>query len=253
MRIVGWPATLITGDPLVLDRWLWIQQKLPKIQDGSRRALDVGCGTGAFTIGMTRRGYNALGLSWDERNQRVAGERAALCRASSAKFDVLDVRNLDQRTDLCGGFDVVVCCEVVEHILNDQKLIEDMARCLKPGGTLLLTTPSFDYKPMTAEDRGPFLPVENGAHVRKGYTAERLTELSTKAGLEVVQIGYCSGYCTQMLTKLMRTATRINFAFGWALVLPLRAVPLLFDSWVTPMLHWPGYCITLVASRPKAA
>jgi SAM-dependent methyltransferase len=253
IRTIGFPVTLITGDPLMLDRWLWVKQRLPKIQNASRRALDVGCGTGAFTIGVARRGYKSLGLSWDERNQRIAAERAELCRAPLANFEIHDVRKLDQREDLNGGFDVAVCLECIEHILDDQKLVSDISRCLKPGGILLLTTPNFEYKPISKVDQGPFLPIENGAHVRRGYTPERLTELSRNAGLEVVEIGYCSGYLTQMITKFMRAARKISFALSWALVLPLRILPPVFDGWVTPMLRWPGYSITLVARKPQAS
>src|SRR5215469_14254232 len=126
VQVFGFPATLVHGDTLVLDRWLWVKSYLPLVATGSRRLLDVGCGTGAFTIGAARRGYRALGLSWDERNQRVAGERAVLCKAPLAEFEIQDVRHLDQRSDLRENFDVVLCCENIEHILNDQKLVLDM-------------------------------------------------------------------------------------------------------------------------------
>src|SRR5262249_21536584 len=102
VRLVGFPATLIHGDPLVLDRWLWLKALLPKTRNGER-LLDVGCGTGAFSIGAALRGYRALGLSWDERNQLAAKERAALCRASSAQFEVLDIQKLDRRADLASA------------------------------------------------------------------------------------------------------------------------------------------------------
>ena len=95
----GFPATLVHGDALVLDRWHWLRRRLPMTANGER-LLDVGCGTGAFTIGAARRGYRALGLSWDERNQRVAAQRSELCRAHAATFEVQDVRILDRRADL---------------------------------------------------------------------------------------------------------------------------------------------------------
>src|SRR5262245_58070163 len=80
VKIAGFPATMIHGDTLMLDRWLWLRQRLPKTRNGDT-LIDVGCGTGAFSIGAALRGYECLGLSWDERNQRVAGERARLCGA----------------------------------------------------------------------------------------------------------------------------------------------------------------------------
>ena len=127
VRLVGFPATLIHGDTLVLDRWRWLKRRLPPTRNGER-LIDVGCGTGAFSIGAAKRGYTALGLSWDERNQRVAAERAALCGVRTATFEVLDVRQLDARRDLVGQYDVAICCENIEHVLDDRKLLREIGR-----------------------------------------------------------------------------------------------------------------------------
>jgi len=245
----GFPATLFHGDTLVLDRWLWLKQHLPPIPSGSKRVLDVGCGSGAFTIGAARRGYSSLGLSWDERNQKVARERAFICKAPLAEFQVQDVRHLDQRVDLKEDFEIVVCCENIEHILNDRKLMVDIERCLKPGGTLLLTTPNFNYRPMTRDDVGPFSQIEDGGHVRRGYTSEDLTSLCDSAGLKVVHIGYCSGFVSQKITAFMRKASAVHSLLGWGVVLPLRALPPVLDSWISTVIRWPGYSITLVATK----
>ena len=112
VRLVGFLATLVHGDPLVLDRWFWLRARLPKTRN-AERLLAVGCGTGAFSIGAALRGYRALGLSWDERNQLVAKERATYCKASSAQFEVLEIRELDRRADLVNSFDVVICLETI--------------------------------------------------------------------------------------------------------------------------------------------
>ena len=138
VRIFGFPATLIHGDSLVLDRWMWLRAHLGKVVPGSRKLLDVGCGSGAFTIGASRLGYQALGLSWDKENQGLAESRAALCNASRAEFEIQDVRHLDGRPDLMNSFDVVLCCENIEHILDDRKLVADIANCLKPGASSFL-------------------------------------------------------------------------------------------------------------------
>jgi SAM-dependent methyltransferase len=39
------------------------------------------------------------------------------------------------------SFDVVICTEVMEHVVDPQKLIQEISRILKPGGLLLLSAP----------------------------------------------------------------------------------------------------------------
>lgn len=248
VMLFGWRAGLIHGDPTVLDRWIWLKKRLPP--DENQSLIDIGCGTGAFTIGAAHRGFGALGLSWDERNQTEAEERARMSGASKARFEVLDVRKLDQRADLVAKFDVAIVLEVIEHVLDDAKLIRDAAACLKPGGVLLLTTPNYDYRPITKEDAGPFLPVETGWHVRKGYRADGLTQLCSKAGLVVEEITFCSGFLSQKITGIQRWFSKLHVLIGWAVILPLRPLPLLLDSRITQWLRWPGYSICLQARKP---
>ena len=61
VRIFGWKAALHHGDALVWDRWRWIERRL-RLTHNNEKLLDVGCGSGAFSIGAAKRGYKALGL-----------------------------------------------------------------------------------------------------------------------------------------------------------------------------------------------
>jgi SAM-dependent methyltransferase len=225
VRFFGFLATLIHGDTLVLDRWISLRRRLPRTK-GVERLLDVGCGSGAFTIGAARLGYQALGLSWDEENQRIAGERAALCNAPQATFQVMDVRQLSSRGDLIGQFDVVICLECIEHILDDAKLLRDMAACLKPRGRLLLTTPYVLHRPIRPDGFGPFSETETGAHVRRGYSKVVLGRLCEEAGLAVEEVSYCSGWLSQRITWLLCRLELLGHWVAWFAVLPLRWLPL---------------------------
>jgi 2-polyprenyl-3-methyl-5-hydroxy-6-metoxy-1,4-benzoquinol methylase len=249
VRILGFPATLIHGDTAVLDRWLWLRKRLPKTSNGEK-VMDVGCGTGAFSTGAALRGYDVLGLSWSERNQSVAGQRAKICGADSATFDVLDVRHLDTRHDLSGKFDVAVCCENIEHILDDRKLITDIAACLKSGGRLLLTTPYYHYRPITSGDKGPFA-TEDGPHVRRGYTKAMLTELCNHANLMIEDISFCTGFISQKAIFVQRTLSRLHPYLGWAAVLPLRIFPPLLDQFIAYITNFPYYSICVEAYKPR--
>ncbi|WP_271253136.1 class I SAM-dependent methyltransferase [Pseudanabaena sp. Chao 1811] len=248
VKLIGFPATLIHGDTLVLDRWIWLKERLPKTNN-SEKFLDIGCGTGAFTTYASLRGYNALGLSWDERNQNVAKERASLCKANSATFEVQDVRKLDERQDLINQFDVAICFENIEHIIDDQKLMCDIAKCLKRGGKLLLTTPNWDYKPISEGDSGPFLLIENGGHVRKGYTKEKLSELCYIAGLVPDSFSFCSGLVSQKTTFMLRLLSKVNHIFAWGITLPLRIIPPILDPVLSKIVDYPSYSICLEAHK----
>lgn len=250
VKIFGYYAGFIHGDTLIFDRWLWLKKHLPKTKNGEK-LIDIGCGTGAFSIGAALRGYDALGLSWDERNQRVATERAQICRADTAIFEVLDIRNLDSRENLRGQFDVAICLEAIEHIINDRKLMIDIAACLKPGGRLLLTTPYFHYRPITPGDQGPFLEFEDGGHVRRGYLKAIIDELCNQANLIPDNISYCSGFLSQKITFIQRMLSNIHPLLGWGAILPLRILPPLFDRLVTKLLHWPYFSICLEAYKPR--
>jgi SAM-dependent methyltransferase len=249
VRMFGFPATLIHGDTLVLDRWRWLKRRLPHTNNGER-LLDVGCGTGAFTIGAALRGYTAVGLSWDERNQAAAERRAKICGASQATFRVCDVRELDQYHEYREAFDVAICAENIEHIIDDLRLMRSITACLKPGGRLLLTTPNFYYRAITKSDNGPFCEIETGWHIRRGYTRSMLKELTIAAGLHCEELSYCSGTVSQHVTRIMRRAGNIHPLLGWAVVLPLRPFTIL-DQLFARWSRTPPYSICLEAYKPR--
>ncbi len=105
----------------------------------SRDVLDIGCGNGEvlqLLRSISSGPFNGhgldLGASVVEKLQRKglngcrhdAGEPLPYADAS---------------------FDTVVCSEVIEHLVDVDRLIREARRVLRPGGTLLLTTPNLAY------------------------------------------------------------------------------------------------------------
>lgn len=253
VRIFGFPATLFHWDTSVIDRWIWLKKRLPIINK-RLKLLDIGCGTGAFTIGLALRGYESLGLSWDERNQKEAARRAKICRASMVEFDIQDVRLLNERKDLLNNFDIVICLETIEHIINDEKVIQDISVCLKSSGRLLLTAPNYKYIPIGIGDKKDEkkVQIENGGHVRIGYTEENLERFCKQSSLVIDEISFCSGFLSQKITALLRLIAKIHPLLGWVVILPLRPLPLIFDGLITKLFRWPGYSICLVAHKQSS-
>lgn len=231
---------------MMLDRWRFVARHLPRTGNGEQ-LIDVGCGSGAFTIGAAKRGYAATGLSWDIRNQQVAQQRALMVGAGATEFPIGDARQLDAMTEFKDRFDVVLSLENIEHIIDDRKLMRDLAACLKPGGRLILTTPNYDYRAVTAEDDGPFVTEETGWHVRRGYSLAMLRELADESGLIVEKLGSCSGLLSQKLTWLTR---RLGW-FGWGISMPLRIFPPILDRFLRWLFAYPDFSLTLVACKPR--
>jgi 2-polyprenyl-3-methyl-5-hydroxy-6-metoxy-1,4-benzoquinol methylase len=246
---LGHSLALRTWDTMVPVRWRWLSGHLPDTRAGER-LLDVGCGSGAFTIGAALRGYDALGLTWDDEQRQRAESRAGRLGAR-ARFRPLDARELDQATDLREKFAIVVMCEVIEHVLDDRRLVCAAAGCLAPGGRLLLTTPNLEYRPIVPEHAGPFTEIENGEHVRRGYTRAQLRELASAAGLSVEELDSCSGVLSQKASWVTYTAGRLSPHLGRALTAPLHPLVAALDGPATRLSGWPPYSLCLVAEKPR--
>ncbi len=245
VKIAG-PRSLLLffPDTLVLDRWRWLKERLPA---SPGKLLDAGCGNGWLALNCASLGYAVTGLSWQDSDLARARKRADTL-GKRVQFEVQDLRELAERTDLAGCFDTVTCTETIEHILDDHQLCSALGRTLRPGGRLLLTAPNSSYIPIDDGDAGPFLPIEDGGHVRKGYAESDLRALVESSGLTVEEISYCSGKTSQQVTKVLRILTRsLGYPLAWVLTFPLRIVPLFADR---RDIGYPPYSICCVASKP---
>jgi hypothetical protein len=107
-----------------------------------------------------------------------------------------------------------------------------------------------DHHPLYSEEASPS-PVEDGSHVRFGYSQADLSEIARRAGLQVNSEGFVSGVVSQKVTNLMRRATaRFGLVGAWALVLPLRALVLL-DGPLTRLLRFPYLSAVLCAEKRR--
>jgi SAM-dependent methyltransferase len=241
LRIFGWRSLLIHGDPCVLDRWLWLRRQL---RQGPARTFDAGCGNGAFSIYAARAGNEVLAASFSAREQEDARRRADLLGVRGIEFRTFDLREIEDLRASLGEFDQIICLETIEHVNDDQGLVTSLAAMLKPGGRLLFTAPFDGHRPLYTEERDPST-VEDGSHVRFGYSQQRLREVAQGAGLRVESEDFISGVVSQGLTNLMRRLTRrLGVPVAWALMLPLRAL-VIFDVPLSNILHYPYLSVSL--------
>jgi SAM-dependent methyltransferase len=98
--------------------------------------VDVGCGDGFATSVAAGRnaGHHFAGLDWSAGSLAAAKTRGlTVLRAE------LDAPRLPLRD---GSVDVIVMSEVIEHLVDTDSAVEAAHRALRPGGSLLLSTPN---------------------------------------------------------------------------------------------------------------
>jgi cyclopropane fatty-acyl-phospholipid synthase-like methyltransferase len=189
-----------------------------------------------------------VAASFSAREQEDARRRAEMLGVSGIEFRMLDLRELEDHRESLGVFDQVVCLETIEHVNDDEGLVRSLAAILAPGGRLLLTTPYDGHRPLYSEERHPDR-VEDGSHVRYGYSRERLRQITQAAGLDVVSESFISGMVSQKLTDLMRRLSgRVGLAAAWAILLPLRPL-VIVDGVVTRLWRYPPLCVAECAIK----
>jgi len=96
-----------------------------------RRVLDMGCGSGRYTLALARLGAaSACGVDTQAKSFQAAAGWARE-HAPSAEFREADVLNLPFPSE---SFDFVLCNGVIHHSASIARGLQEIARVLKPGG-----------------------------------------------------------------------------------------------------------------------
>ncbi len=94
------------------------------------RVLDAPCGAGALAVALRKAGFETWGADVDSQGGPHLGEA----------FRVADLNATQPWPD--ASFDVVLSVEGIEHLENGFAFLREAHRILRPGGTLLITTPN---------------------------------------------------------------------------------------------------------------
>ncbi len=131
------------------------------------RVLDVGCGAGFTLQWLRERRARAVGVDLSPRMART-------CSQAGHVVCVQDMEALGFRA----AFDWVLCVGSLEFARRPQRAVESFARCLRPGGSMVLLFPR----------RGLLGTLYRLYHRSHGvpvqlFTAETITRLFVAAGL----------------------------------------------------------------------
>jgi SAM-dependent methyltransferase len=100
------------------------------------RLLDIGCGQGDFLVRAIKRGFAVTGVEYSADACAVASTKVAGQPTSQIiRGEVTDI-------PITATYDVCILSDLIEHVRNPRLLLERVHTLLRPGGTILVATPS---------------------------------------------------------------------------------------------------------------
>jgi ubiquinone/menaquinone biosynthesis C-methylase UbiE len=163
----------------------------------SSRVLDVGCGTGEL-LRRLRAKYPEAALAGLD----PVAEMLAVARDKLSGREDLRIGYADSLPWSSGTFDAVVSCNMFHYISHPVQALREMARVLRPGGSLVLTDWCDDY--LACRVCNLYLRLTNRAFY-KTYREAECMDLLRSAGfrdvkLERYKISWLWGLMTAVVT-----------------------------------------------------
>jgi SAM-dependent methyltransferase len=166
-----------------------------------RRVLDCGCGGGEYVRALLARGADAFGVEFDEGKLAAETARDADLAARLSLGDLEALPFPDR------SFDLALLNEVLEHVPDDGAALAEVCRVLRPGGRLILLSPTrlYPFETHGVFRRGtgrrvphtipgiPWIPLALGTRLfdywARNYWPWELRALVERAGLRVIATG----------------------------------------------------------------
>ena len=139
------------------------------------RVLDVGCGTGLI-LQTLHKYAEPIGLDFSPLSLDYCQQRGLkrLIRGN--------VKNLPVKSE---SLDCVIALDILEHVDDDERMLEEIMRTLKPGGWLVLTVPAH---PSLWSDH------DRALHHCRRYTRRLFRDRIRGAGFEIVKLSYAVAF-----------------------------------------------------------
>ncbi|MFZ0282020.1 MAG: class I SAM-dependent methyltransferase [Bacteroidales bacterium] len=241
-------------DLLLLRTW-HIKKALRKIAlsyPGKASVLDAGAGFGQYTWRMSRMNRNWALTATDIDEEHVA-DCSGFFKAAGLGERVICLRgDLTELKDT-GHYDIILSVDVMEHIQEDELVFRNFYRALKPGGILLISTPSDrGGSDVHSKEEHSFID----EHVRDGYSIEDISGKLERAGFSKIEASYTYGKPGNLSWRLsMKYPVKIlNLSKAFFLLLPIYyllffPVALILNTFDVSLTHKSGTGLLVSASR----
>lgn len=98
------------------------------------RLLDIGCSAGEWGAYWRDRGWKCAGVDIDQEHVQIAQRRGIDARHCDLNNEPLPFENQ--------SFELIFAGEVIEHLIDTDGFLNELNRCVRPGGYVLITTPN---------------------------------------------------------------------------------------------------------------
>ncbi|KKQ25102.1 MAG: Type 11 methyltransferase [Microgenomates group bacterium GW2011_GWC1_37_12b] len=157
------------------------------------KLLEVGCGDGVFLKRIVKT-YKVKAWGIDISSNSI--RRAKIDDEQKIKFRVADATKIPFPKN---SFDNIICFDTLEHIKDQNKVIEEMIRVLKPGGKLLLFTINRNQK-----YTWNYWMDKIGIDIYRGYDhdpklfldSNNTVNLLNKSGMKILKVELYNGFFT---------------------------------------------------------
>jgi SAM-dependent methyltransferase len=187
-------------DLLLLRSW-HIRRELRKLRKGGftpGKIADAGSGFGQYVYYLSSKYPNADITGLDIKQEQVDDCTrffASIGRSQKVGFQYADLTRMEYKDE----WDLVLSVDVMEHIEDDRTVFKRIYKGLKPGGVLLISTPSDQGgSDVHHEHEKSFID----EHVRDGYGVKEIDEKLREAGFSDIQIKYSYGAPGKISWKL---------------------------------------------------
>lgn len=126
------PVALLRAENAV--RSPWVAREIAQRFDLSAKVLDIGCGAGFLTNYLAQEGYEVTGIDLSRSSLK---EAQAYDRSKRVKYLYADAYDLPFEED---SFDVVCAMDILEHVEQPARLIQQASRVLRKGGLFFFHT-----------------------------------------------------------------------------------------------------------------